>query len=149
MAPMPTPTNTPMPMPSGGGLTLPIPDPSYDNNYTEGVHGGYDITSVSGNRTVYSMGPGVVKEMEFSKWFYVRVEMDAGYYINYVHIETTSLEVGDRVEGNYSTIIGMYGEVGELTAGYPHVHVQFESPIYHAIDPAPYWPGGAPTQWRW
>jgi murein DD-endopeptidase MepM/ murein hydrolase activator NlpD len=93
------------------------------------------------------MGPGEVYEVDSATWFYIRVAMDAGYYINYVHIETTTLKIGDRVEGNYRTVIGMYGKVGRTS--YPHLHIQFEDPLYNSVDPAPYWPGGAPTQWRW
>jgi hypothetical protein len=89
----PTETHIPLPTPSEGGLSLPILDPSYDNGYgtySWGFHNGHDITSVSDNRTVYSMGPGEVYEVDSATWFYIRVAMDAGYYINYVHIETGS-----------------------------------------------------------
>ena len=70
--------------------------------------------------------------------------MDAGYYIKYVHIKSTRLCKQDRV--NPGTEMGEYSkEAGETN--YDHVHVGFESPKYHPIDPGDYWPGGVPTQW--
>jgi len=110
------------------------------------LHRGYDITSRSGDRTVYSMGAGEVAEIDNNQHYYVRVEMTDGHYINYVHIETTNLEIGDEVKAN--DVIGFYGEVGRTTPGYPHLHIQFESPIYQAVNPASYWPGGEPPYWR-
>ncbi len=154
MAPMPTPTNTPMPMPSGGaGLVLPIKDPVYYNGYgtySWGFHSGYDIRSQSRNHTVYSMGSGTVVEVaipeSIKEHHYIRVQMDSGYYIQYVHIETSDLTVGARVGPD--TVIGQYGAVGRVEpADFDHLHVQFESPIYQHINPSAYWPGGAPTQW--
>jgi len=161
--PLPTPPETcppKLPVPNENGLSLPLPNPRYDNgygNYSWGPHRGYDITSSSDdgsneersypNRMVYSMSSGQVVEMDTPSgpWFLIRVETDAGYYITYVHIKTTTLYIGAPVEAG-TTIIGEYAQVG--TATYPHVHVQFELPKLSAIDPAPYWPGGAPTQWR-
>ena len=46
---------------------LPVDSPSYDNGYGVygwGPHDGYDITSQSGNQTVYSMGAGTVDSMD-------------------------------------------------------------------------------------
>ena len=72
--------------------------------------------------------------------------MDAGYYIKYVHLKTTTLCVGDRV--NPGTVLGEYDQIPLINSTYPHVHVGFESPIYSRIDPAPYWPNEAPTDFR-
>jgi len=147
--PLPTPSRPPEcdepPLPAGG-LVLPIKDPIYYSLFSD-AHKAYDITSQSGNRTVYSMGYGTVEQTDVHNdsptWYYFRVRMNAGYYINYVHIERTDLHIGDYVGPD--TVIGIYGAVGNCDPpDFAHLHVQFESPIYQGIDPAPYWPGGAP-----
>jgi murein DD-endopeptidase MepM/ murein hydrolase activator NlpD len=139
---------------------LPVDNPRYDNGYGYykwGFHDGYDITS--GVPTVYSMGSGKVDSLDTpyapdvkcaqcgadTNNFLIRIQMDAGYFIRYVHIKETRLCKGNRVQAG--TVIGDYAEVGDLTPGYPHVHVGFENPKGNAISPEDYWPGSAPTQW--
>jgi RHS repeat-associated protein len=153
--------NPPPPGPVERLTYLPVDSPSYDNGYGSydwGSHDGYDISSGSGNPTVYSMGSGVVDSMDTPntpgtvcacagnapQWYLIRMKMDAGYYIKYVHIQSTSLCIGDRV--NAGTMLGEYAQIGDST--YPHVHVRFELPKYQKIDPAPYWPNEAPTNFR-
>ena len=82
----------------------------------------------------------------YPEWYLVRMKMDAGYYIKYVHLKTTSLCVGDRV--NPGTVLGEYDQIPLNHSTYAHVHVRVESPKYSKVDPAPYWPSEAPTDFR-
>ncbi len=151
---------------SGARLTqLPVDNPRYDNGYGRyswGPHDGYDIISqVPDNQTVYSMGSGKVVDMDTPNlpgvkcstcgvvtdhpYFLIRIELNTGIWIRYVHIKATRLCIGDRVTAG--TIIGEYAQVGQ--SNYPHVHVSIEKPEYYATDPGPYWPGRAPTVFHW
>jgi RHS repeat-associated protein len=141
----------PPPDPGGsGGLThLPVESPVYDNGYgtyptwTYPFHDGYDIHSGTGNKTVYSMGGGTVDDINSTSWMGIRILMDAGFYIRYVHVRAgTDICVGTRVEGG--RVLGEYDLIGRTD--YYHVHVGFERNWNDPLNPASYWPGGAPEE---
>ncbi len=95
-------------------------------------HSGIDIAVPEGT-PLYSATDGTVTESRYSETAgnCIIVEMESGYRIKYMHLNSRDVSVGDQV--SKGMLIGATGNTGRSTG--PHLHVEVRTPDNTAVDP--------------
>lgn len=114
-------------------------------------HPGTDLVSLSGNRSVYAVYPGIVvtdfdnynhslrwKNRRHSAGNYIAVETvwnGQKFWLRYIHLESNRVAPGQQVKPGMH--LGNYGNVGMSTG--PHLHLDCYNPESGKfIDPRPF-----------
>ena len=96
---------------------------SSDDDIDGNFHTGTDLISLSGNRSVYATGNGIVavKETDPKLGNVVLVRHTNGVEVLYTHLENAYVNLADKVHPN--TLIGQYGVSGSATQAHLHYEV--------------------------
>lgn len=117
------------------GGTFPIP-PEYDYSYSDtwGAcrggssrgHKGVDIMADTGTPSVACVTGEITrakKEDTGNSGRYIIIKDSEGNTYHYMHMDTVSVNVGDKV--NVGDLIGTVGYTGNASASAPHIHFEF------------------------
>jgi murein DD-endopeptidase MepM/ murein hydrolase activator NlpD len=99
-----------------------------------GFHHGIDFRAAVGTPT-FAVGDGVVESVERgAAGLIVRLRLDAGERVSYVHLDDTRLRNGVRVRAGEQ--IATTGDSGGVA---PHLHLEVRAAgASHGTDPSPY-----------